>query len=301
MTKAYRLSPAFKDVIWGGTAFSDIYKMDIPTSSTGEAFVASVVPGFISSHNGESFEKIACDKALTGEGGFNLLFKLIDARDKLSVQVHPDDELALKLENGRGKTECWYVLSAEKDAFLYLGFKEGVTKADFERTAREGGMEEILNKVPVAPGDFFFVPSGTVHAIGAGLLIAELQQSCDITYRVYDYERRDKNGSTRPLHTEKALLCAKVAPYENAPSRMLSSECERLCSCPYFTFDRVKSSLSTEKTEDKYMLLFFEKGNAVITLDGEKYTASPGDTFFIPAHSGPFTVEGEATYLRMAE
>ncbi len=301
MTRAYKLTPAFKDVIWGGTAFSDIYKMDIPTSTTGEAFVASVVPGFISSHNGESFEKIACDKALTGEGGFNLLFKLIDARSPLSVQVHPDDELALKLENGRGKTECWYVLSANEGSFLYLGFKEGVTKADFERTAREGTMEEILNRVPVKPGDFFFVPAGTVHAIGEGLLIAELQQSCDITYRVYDYDRRDKDGNPRPLHTEKALLCAKVEPYFAAPSVMLENGRERLCSCPYFSVERVTGSFHKEDSGEKYMLLFFEGGNAVITLDGEKYKASAGDTFFIPAHSGTFEIEGEATYLRMAE
>lgn len=301
MRKAFKLSPAFKDVLWGGTALRDIYGMDIPTDTTGEAFVASVVPGFVSMADGEDFSKIANDKSLTGDGGFNLLFKLIDARQPLSVQVHPNDELAKKLENGRGKTECWYVLSAKEGAFLYLGFKEGVTKADLAESAKNGNMEDILCKVLVKPGDFFFVPAGTVHAIGEGLLIAELQQSCDTTYRVYDYNRRDKNGNTRPLHTEKALLCASVAPYEQEKPAIICEGRERLCSCEYFSVERVKSPHATETADEGYRMLFFEEGSAEINVGGEKFTAEKGDTFFIPAHSGTFTVEGDATYLSMAE
>lgn len=299
--KVFKLIPKFKDVIWGGKALRRVYGMNIPTDTTGEAFVASVVSGYVSDTEGESFLSLAKDVKKTGEGGFNLLFKIIDAREKLSVQVHPNDELAALLEGGKGKTECWYVLSAREGAFLYLGFKEGVTKDDFSSSLHEGGLEKILNKVPVRAGDFFFVPSGTVHAIGEGLLIAELQQSCDITYRVYDYDRRDKEGKKRPLHTEKALMASDVKPYKNEKPLIIGDGRKRLAACEYFTVERVEGKLADEKTNRRYMLLFFERGEAKIIIGNDKVKAKAGDTFFISAEAEAFKVEGDFCYLAMRE
>lgn len=302
MKRILKLEPYFKDVLWGGTALSDVFGMNIPTDTTGEAFSASTVPGFCSTAGGEDFSRYAGDSSYTGEGGFNILFKLIDAKEPLSVQVHPDDELAKKLEGGRGKTECWYVLAAKEGAFLYLGFKDGVKKEDFVKAIESGTADSLLNRVPVKPGDFFFVPAKTVHAIGKGILIAELQQSCDTTYRVYDYNRRDKEGNLRPLHIEKAMLSSSFEPYKNVTVRRITESRERLCSCEYFTFDRVTlSGTECEESNEKYMLIFFESGSGKITLGDETVSAKKGETFFIAAHSGAFTVSGEGTYLKMTE
>lgn len=300
MMKAYKLTPSFKDVLWGGTAFYDKYGMAVPTKTTGEAFVASVVPGHISMAEGKSFADVVSDGKNTGPGGFNLLFKLIDAKKALSVQVHPDDEAALEMENGKGKTECWYVLSAKDGAFLYLGLKKGATKEQVRRFADEGKMEELLNRVPVKAGDFFLVPAGTVHAIGEGVLIAELQQSSDITYRVYDYNRRDGEGKPRPLHTDKALRCMSLMPYENAQP-VLTDGRERLCKCPFFTVERVQGELMHEDAQGRYKLLFFEEGEADIVIERERFHARAGETYFVPASTGTFAVEGRCRYLAMHE
>ncbi|MDP4132840.1 MAG: class I mannose-6-phosphate isomerase [Bacillota bacterium] len=302
MVKPYRLTPAYKDVIWGGNSFKTLYNRDIPTNTTGEAFEASVVPGFFSSAEGISFPELIKDEKLTGTGGFNLLFKLIDARDNLSVQVHPDDELAAKLEGGRGKTECWYVLNAGEGSFLYLGFEKGVTKKDFERAVYHGGMEELLGKTYVKKGDFFFVPSGTVHAIGKGIVIAELQQSCDTTYRVYDYNRIDsKTGKERQLHKEKALIATNVTEYKSEPIVNITENREQLASCPYFEIERIKCLKEQENTKNTYVLLFFVEGSANIISSSGEVLANAGDTFFIPASLGSFTIEGQCMYLRMQE
>lgn len=301
MLKPYKLIPAYKDVLWGGEELNKLYGKEIPSKTTGESFEASVVKGFISKTEEGDFTALAENDKMTGEGGFNLLFKLIDAKDKLSVQVHPDDETAKILGGERGKTECWYVISAKEGAFLYLGFNEGVTADDFKNACYEGGMEKLLAKVPVKKGDFFFVPAKTVHAIGEGLVIAELQQSCDTTYRVYDYERRDKNGNLRDLHRKEAIASTEVAPYKGSEREKLSDTRERLCKCEYFDIVKVIGKCEKEETLGKYILIFFEEGYADIVCGNEKVSAKAGDTFFIPAKLGSFTVEGEFTYLRMTE
>ena len=301
MIKPYKLIPAFKDVLWGGEELKNIYGKEISSKTTGESFEASVVPGFISKTEEGDFSELIKNPDMTGEGGFNLLFKLIDAREKLSVQVHPDDEMAKILGAERGKTECWYVISAKEGAFLYLGFKEGVTDDKFKESCYEGGTEELLCKVPVKKGDFFFVSAKTVHAIGEGIVIAELQQSCDTTYRVYDYERRDKEGNLREIHRKEAIACTEVAPYKGLCREKLSENRERLAKCEYFDIVKVKGTKEDEETKGKYILLFFEEGSADINYNGGTVKAKAGDTFFIPATLGAFTVEGDFTYLQMTE
>ena len=301
MIKPYKLIPAFKDVLWGGEELKKIYGKEFPSKTTGESFEASIVPGFISKTEEGDFSELIKNPDMTGEGGFNLLFKLIDAREKLSVQVHPDDAMAKILGAERGKTECWYVISAKEGAFLYLGFKEGVTDDEFKEACYEGGTEELLEKVKVKKGDFFFVPAKTVHAIGEGIVIAELQQSCDTTYRVYDYERRDKEGNLREIHRMEAIASTEVAPYKGLCREKLSENRERLAKCEYFDIVKVIGEKEEEETKGKYMLLFFEEGYAEINYNGESVKAKAGDTFFIPAKLGEFTLEGDFTYLRMTE
>ena len=301
MMKIYKLTPAFKDVLWGGEELKRLYGKEIPSATTGESFEASVVPGFISKTEDGEFTAIAENSVMTGEGGFNLLFKLIDAREKLSVQVHPDDEMAKILGAERGKTECWYVISAKEGAFLYLGFNEGVTDDEFKESCYEGGTEKLLAKVPVKKGDFFFVPAKTVHAIGEGIVIAELQQSCDTTYRVYDYDRRDKEGNLREIHRKEAIACTEVAPYKGLCREKISENRERLAKCEYFDIVKVIGTKEEEEAKEKYILLFFEEGFADIHYGDETIKAKAGDTFFVPAKLGSFTIEGEFTYLRMTE
>ena len=301
MIKPYKLTPAFKDVLWGGEELSKLYGKEIPSKTTGESFEASIVPGFISKTEDGDFSDLIKNTEMTGEGGFNLLFKLIDAKDKLSVQVHPDDATAKILGGERGKTECWYVVSAKEGAFLYLGFNEGVTADEFKEACYEGGMEKLLSKVPVKKGDFFFVPAKTVHAIGEGLVIAELQQSCDTTYRVYDYERRDKNGNLRDLHRMEAIASTEVVPYKGSQCEKLTETRERLCKCEYFDIVKVVGTSEKEETDGKYILIFFEEGSAEITYCGGSVSAKAGDTFFIPANLGEFKIEGDFSYLLMKE
>lgn len=292
MLQPIKTEPYFKDVLWGGHTLRDRYHKAITSETTGESFEFSVVPGAECTVGGRTLTECGED--------VRLLFKLIDAKAPLSVQVHPDDAAAERLEHACGKTECWYVLAAEKDAFLYLGFRPGVTEEDFARALTHGDMEEILSKVPVRPGDFFYVPAGTVHAIGAGLLIAELQQSCDTTYRVYDYDRVDKNGRKRELHIEKARLCTRVAPYENVVPEKLSDTRERLLRCPYFEICRVTGRKEAELASPYYRILFFESGRADVRYDGGSLPVSAGDTVYLPTGCS-VTVDGECRYLSMTE
>ena len=301
MKKIYKLTPAFKDVLWGGDSLKTLFGKEIPTNTTGESFEASIVPGFLSKTEDGDFSLLTDNPEMTGDGGFNLLFKLIDAREKLSVQVHPDKEAAEFLGGGESKTECWYVLSAKEGAFLYLGFNEGVTPAEFKAACYDGGMEELLSEVPVKKGDFFFVPAKTVHAIGEGIVIAELQQSSDTTFRVYDYERRDKNGNLREIHREEAIATAEVSTYKNVEREKLSDSRTCLCKCEHFKLVKVVGNEEKEKTADRYALIFFEEGSAEIIYEGGKAEAKAGDTFFIPAALGEFTVKGNFTYLYMTE
>jgi mannose-6-phosphate isomerase len=209
MRPAYRFG---SQTPWGGSKLRELYNKDTPDMHTGESLELSVIPGLNStdlegtplSHLIERY-----GKALVGtdvKGDFPLLLKLLDARESLSVQVHPDDVYARKHENKLGKTEAWYILSANHDAYLVYGIREGVTREMLEEASLQGAkVEELLRYVPVTQGDCFFIPSGTVHAIGEGIVLYEIQQSSDVTYRFYDWERRDKNGNKRTLHLKQAL------------------------------------------------------------------------------------------------
>ncbi len=235
---------------WGGARLRDLYHKETPDPKTGESLEVSVIPGLNSTDSeGTQLSRLIerYGKALTGteiKGDFPLLLKLIDAREALSVQVHPGDAYALKNENKLGKTEAWVVLDAKPDARLVYGIKDGVDSAALAEAAEKGrALEDLLRYVAVKKGDVLHIPAGTVHAIGEGIVLYEIQQSSDVTYRFYDWERRDEHGNKRTLHTKQALDVTKLGPPpEKAVSSTLPLEgtggLEQLLSTPYFTILR---------------------------------------------------------------
>lgn len=300
---ALKLAPAIKEIIWGGTKLITEYGLETQGSNIAEAWVLSChKDGNSIVTNGK-----LCGKSLTealeilgpdvlGKKGksfkyFPLLIKLIDAKADLSVQVHPNDEFALENEGEFGKTEMWYILDAEKGAKLYYGFKRNITKEEFKSHIEKGTLESILNAVEVKKGDCFFMPAGTIHAIGGGILIAEIQQNSNTTYRVYDYNRRDKNGNLRPLHIEKALMVTNLTP----PPKNTFTDGETLASCEYFTVKKrdVNGALESYADDDSF--------NAILCLDGKieflGLTLTKGECAFVPSGTGNFEIRGNGSII----
>ncbi len=310
------LTPVPKEIIWGGDRLKKEYGKTAPFDKIAESWELSVRDGAMCTiANGEYAGKplgdyIAEDKlAALGKNSmvydrFPLLIKFIDAADRLSIQVHPDNEYSLEHEGELGKTEMWYIVAAEDGAQLVYGLKEGCTREDFAQAVREDRTEEMLNFTPVQAGDVFFIPAGQVHAIGAGILIAEIQQNSDVTYRVYDYKRRQADGSFRQLHTEKAIDVINLRTEDEINKIRFYRPCEDsgevLASCDYFTVRRysVDGAVTLHAGDDSFV--------SVIVLEAEvgsiKYgdaTASirKGESWFIPAGSGDFTISGNAEII----
>lgn len=302
--KPIKLSPVFKDYLWGGTRLRDDYNMQSDMSPLAEAWVLSCHPDGESKAVDGEFEGKTLREIIDKLGQeclgnkaqhfpfFPILIKLIDAKQPLSLQVHPSDEYALKNENQFGKTEMWYIVDCDKDAFLYYGFKEEISKEEFERRINDNTLTDVLNKVPVNKGDCFFITSGTIHAIGAGILIAEIQQNSNCTYRVSDYGRVGADGKPRELHIEKALkVTERTAPRHpfGKPQQDL------LASCEYFTVNRLRVNGEKKITvlEDSFCALLCTDGSA--TVDGVDVKA--GDCLFIPAYYGDVKITGDAEIL----
>ena len=288
-----RLEPAYKNYIWGGTRLNREYNKKSPYDITAESWELSCHDdGLCVICDGEMKGKtlkevIDTNPDILGKNGkafdfFPILIKLIDAADKLSVQVHPDDEYALANENSYGKTEMWYVVDAEEGASLVYGLKKDVTKEEFLDLAKNGGLMDILNFVPVKKGDVFFIRSGMIHAIGKGILIAEIQQNSNLTYRVYDYDRRDKEGNLRPLHTEKAATVADLSKVEDggfADIKIISENVRRLSECKYFTVDEIKVDGTYElKNDNSFICVTAVSGEGKIS----GLEVKTGTSVFIP-------------------
>ncbi len=299
-----KLSPALKDYLWGGDKLKKEYGIESDLEKVAEAWVLSCHPDGPSTvlngeHKGLSLaeviekegKKILGKNALEFEF-FPILVKLIDAKSDLSIQVHPSDEYALKNEGQYGKTEMWYVMDCDKDAFLYYGFDHEITPEEFSTRIENNTICEVLNKVPVKKGDFFFIEAGTIHAIGAGLLIAEIQQNSNLTYRVYDYARVGADGKPRELHVEKAQ---KVTTLKKPAIPYGQPQSNRLAECKYFTTDLLE--LKGEKLlisgEDSFLSLLVLEGSATL---GE-LNLSKGESLFIPANMGEIKLEGEAKII----
>lgn len=236
---------------------------------------------------------------------FPLLVKWIDARDTLSVQVHPDDAYALAHENDPGKTEMWYIADAEENAFLVYGLKDGMDAKDFADAVARGDYSSVMRKVPVQKGETYFIPSGMIHAIGAGILIAEIQQNSDLTYRVYDFDRVGADGKLRPLHVEKAL--AVVRPYtdEEIDRVRYAARCEEekedgglLAACSYFRVRRMTAEdTALCADENSFLHILCLEGECELTYKKEKYSISKGESVLLPAGMGECCVDGDAVFL----
>ncbi len=309
-----RLDPAYRDYLWGGTRLRDLYHKPCDYDIIAESWELSAHPdgnSIVASgrHRGFPFRKYLKTIGREALGwkcaplqAFPLLIKFIDAKEKLSVQVHPDDDYALEHENEYGKNEMWYVIDAEPGAGLFVGFKKDVTREEVRQRIENNTIEEILNFCPTHPGDIFFIPTGTVHAIGAGNLICEIQQSSNSTYRLYDYDRRDKYGNPRELHLEKALDVLDCTKYEPAELTVEEqNEEEKHIRCKYFeaAILTVSGEKSLHISDDSFRSLVCIRGEGTISTDDNSspIPVKAGDSFFIPAADRTLTCEGEMTLV----
>ncbi len=304
-----KLRPSFKDYLWGGHKLVDEFNKDYdgdilaeswemschkdgPSYIVGGAFDGMTLSEYIDK-NGKGVLGSNCDKF----EDFPILIKLIDAKKDLSVQVHPDNEYALKNEGQYGKTEMWYVVDCEPGAQLFYGFKNEISKEEFERRIKENTLTDILNAVKVKKGDVFFIDAGTIHAIGKDILIAEIQQNSNVTYRVYDYGRKGADGKERELHVDKAVEVTKRMP---PAEKSFSPD---IASCEYFTVDKLYldgeyfSKVSGMVTDKSFVNLLFLSGNGEIVCGEEKMSFKKGDSFFLTANSGEYEVSGKCEAL----
>lgn len=301
------MQPVFKETVWGGRQIAAVFGKEIPSEHTGEAWEVAahdngksvILTGKMAGKNlqqaiEEEPEAILGSAVFKKYGKhFPLLIKLIDAADRLSVQVHPNDEEAKRLEGPgeNGKTEMWYVIDAKPGAQLIYGVNRPVTPQEFADAVKSQTLDQIVNWVPVHKGDTFFIPAGTLHAIGAGILIAEIQQNSDTTYRVYDYGRIGLDGKPRALHTEKAKQVTCLTPRYEAVNID-----DGVC-CPYFQTYRRKLQGQQEISVSKehFQILMMLEGSAVLA--GRPF--KEGDTVLLPAAAGTVQLEGSAVYLQI--
>ncbi len=308
-------SPAFKDYLWGGDRLKTEYHKQTERTPLAESWELACHPdGNSTVRNGPLqgqtlAQVVAQHPSYVGEGfspdeEFPLLIKLIDAKDRLSIQVHPDDEYARRVEHSAGKTEMWYIVDCDPGATLIYGFKEALTKQQLREHIENNTLMEVVNEVPVHKGDVFFIEATTLHAIGKGILIAEIQQNSNITYRVYDYGRKDANGHTRPLHIDKAVEVVNrtpaVLPDVTRPvSRREGAEETLLQACRYFTVRHIrlwdKTGFSVGGESFQHLLVL--DGEGELCWNGEKLPFRKGDSLFLPAGMGDYALTGTAALL----
>lgn len=302
-----KLRPAYKDYIWGGNRLVNDFGMKSNLTPTAEAWVlSSHQDGECYIENGQ-FAGMSLSEMIKKSGRkilgtncadfsfFPMLIKLIDANKTLSVQVHPSDSYALNKEGQLGKTEMWYVIDSARNSYIYYGFKQKVSKQEIRDRLNDGSITEILNKVKVKKGDCIFIKSGTVHALGPGLLIAEIQQNSNCTYRFFDYDRTDKSGNKRELHIDKALDVCELDTPKNPIIHKSTKKRLHLANCDYFVTDRVKidgNGFVVSDTTSFLNLLIIDGSCTINGIEGKT-----GDSFFVPAGFGRVNISGDCTLL----
>lgn len=305
-----KLTPAFKDYLWGGTRLRDDFQKDCDFDKIAESWELSChKDGPSTIANGE-FKGLTLSEYIDKAGksvlgtdcekfeNFPILIKLIDAKDNLSVQVHPDNEYAQRVEGEYGKTEMWYIVDCDEGATLLYGFKDTITKDEFAQRIADNTLLEVTNAVPVKKGDVFFIQAGTLHAIGKGILIAEIQQNSNTTYRIYDYGRVGKDGKPRELHVEKAKDVTDLCPAKAYPETPVEQKdgytSKLLSSCDYFTTYAVDvdSKAVLEADEKSFASLLILEGEGKVVGD-DTVEFRKGDSIFIPAGTGKFAVDGK--------
>lgn len=319
--KPFLLRPSGKDYLWGGSRLNDEFEKNITMSPLAETWECSTHPdgpSYVASgeYRGKTLAEVLKEHPEylgshpAAKGELPILIKFIDAKKDLSVQVHPTDEYAKEHENGQlGKTEMWYVLDAGKDAKLVYGLNRDSDAAAIRKAIEDGTVEKYLQKVPIKKDDLFFIEAGTIHAIGAGALIAEIQENSNLTYRMYDYNRVDKNGEKRQLHVDKALAVAnlKSSTEPKQPLRVLKytqgSASELLCRCKYFEVFRM--IVNTERRQIvrfqadsvSFRVLLCVNGCGTIGFAGETLNIYKGDCVFVPADSAELSIHGQMQFL----
>ena len=338
-----KIHPACKNYLWGGERLRKDFGIFSPETPLAEAWVLSAHPdgdsliSFSNAPHGESFsDYIKAHPKAAGSLArsfpfFPMLIKLIDAKQALSIQVHPEDSYALSKEGQYGKTEMWIVLEREEGAFLYFGFQEECSEEEVRRAIQEESFPSLLQKVPVEVGDVFFIPAGTVHAIGAGIVLAEVQQNSNLTYRVYDYGRKDAQGNTRELHVEKALQVMKRKKVSSFMQEELQNKgkkavgenayLELIGSCSYFTVERLSLEevgyFCRELGEESFLSILVLEGEALLSevallseavagsaektliekAPMEQCRIQKGESFFLPAEKARWSLKGKGQFL----
>ena len=308
--------PIFKERIWGGTKLKDILNKSFDGDLVGESWELSTVTNDVSVVSNGKFaglnlneliekypHEILGSKSIEKFGlVFPLLFKFLDAKEDLSIQVHPNDELAKLRHNSFGKTEMWYVMQADENARLVVGFKNHTNKIDYLDHLKENTLVAILNETQVKKGDAFFLETGTVHAIGAGVLIAEIQQTSDITYRLYDWDRVDVNGIGRELHND---LAVDAINFEETNTKVQYkkeiNESVNLVTCPFFTTNilEVSEKYQWKRKMNSFTVFMCTEGSFVLVTATSKIEFKKGDTVLIPAVIVDFLIIGNTTLLEI--
>ena len=295
----YKFEPLIKQMIWGSESWQ------ISGVAGNETIVAC------GEHKGESLNQLVKEQKakLVGEDNykrfgdeFPLLIKFIDAKQDLSIQVHPNDEIAHKHGKSRGKTEMWYALECASDAKLYCGLKKEITPAEYKAMVDNDTITDALAQYDVQEDDTFFIPAGRIHAIGGGCKVAEIQQTSDVTYRIYDYKRKDKDGNYRELHTEKAAesIDYTVLPNYRTKYQPTKNEGVQIAECPYFTtavYDLTEPMTLDYSELDSFVILIAVKGEGTIMAEGEELEFTEGNTILLPATTGEVKIKGEVKFL----
>ncbi len=308
-------TPYYKKVIWGGDRISAYKGGEQTSDNIGESWEISAIPGRVSTVDGGEYDGLALTDLIErfgaqllgdrifkkSNGKFPLLIKLIYARDNLSVQVHPDDKLAMARHNCLGKTEMWYIISAEKDAKIYAGLNKVITPNEYESKVADGTFADVLATHASSPGDVFFIPAGRVHAIGAGNLLAEIQDSSDITYRIFDYNRRDADGNTREIHAELAKDAIDYAVHSDCmPKTPDDSVADaEIANCRHFKVRRVivdgEADISFD--DDSFTVVLCVKGGVELISDSSRTELMCGHTVLLPAVMNEISVKGRGVLL----
>lgn len=312
-----KFEPLLKQTLWGGDKIIPFKHLHAHLDHVGESWEISGVPGNETivadgPHKGKKLNQLVAEQQadLVGKDNyerfgneFPLLIKFIDACQDLSIQVHPTDEIAVRQGKERGKTEMWYALESDKDAHLMAGLKKQITPEEYAQMVENDTITDAIAEYQVKEGDVFFLPAGRIHAIGTGCFVAEIQQTSDVTWRIYDFKRKDKDGNYRELHTQQAAECInyEVLPDYRTHYEPKQDESVELVSCPYFTtsvYDLTEPMTIDYGDLDSFVILIGLKGEGVVTTDdGQQATISAGETLLLPATTKEVKVEGTVKFL----
>ena len=309
----FKFQPLLKQTLWGGDKIIPFKHLSTVMENVGESWEISGVKDneTIAAGDGRSLNQLVRDMRdrLVGEANyqrfgdeFPLLIKFIDARQDLSIQVHPTDEIAHRQGRERGKTEMWYVMDSEPDAKLYNGLKLQITPEQYKQMVADDTICDALAQYSVKEGDCFFIPAGRIHAIGAGCFLVEIQQTSDVTYRIYDFKRKDKDGNYRQLHTQEASESINYTVLDDYRTHYQpqANESQLLVECPYFTtavYDLTEAMTIDYSELDSFVILIGMKGEGTLTIDGETVAFSAGETILIPASAQEVRTEGTIKFL----